>query len=294
MSVFRRFFPEKNCTNNSDNDHSLPLIKKLSLGLMRSSILSSTMQSMVQLLNRNFTEMKDETTSVAVAVEEIDATIRTMSSDAQSINDQVHTIVSTNNQLDEDLSKRVDSITEGEKKAHNMVKSFQKLEHSMGNVDEIVSAISSIAVQTNLLSLNASIEAARVGEAGKGFAVVAAEIRSLAQKTDKMTRNITEILSSLKEEVLNSAEDVKEISVIIENFESDIINVRNNFGQSKEITDSIGISTQNLYLAIKEESEVLTDISQKISTMANSVDESHRVFSTVANVNDRIHTTIKI
>ncbi|PXF32154.1 hypothetical protein WH50_06025 [Pokkaliibacter plantistimulans] len=85
-----------------------------------------------------------------------------------------------------------------------------RLEQQSGNIDQVLSVIRSIAEQTNLLALNAAIEAARAGEAGRGFAVVADEVRTLAQRTQESTSEIQGIIGSLKEETRNAVSTMQE------------------------------------------------------------------------------------
>jgi len=290
-TLFRLF--EKQKDKNLDERDSLSFVRQLSTGLVKSTILGSTLSSTMKLLNRNFVDIKDETSSIATAVEEIDATIRNMSENALEINTKMKKMTVENEKMDSELSLRVDEIVQGQMTVQEVVEKIRLLGDSVLNIGNIVGTISYIADQTNLLSLNAAIEAVRVGEAGKGFGVVASEIRGLAQKTDNSTRDIARIIGQFKTSVMEAVEGVNQILLIIQGFEKDIKMIRQSFSDNKQLAEMIGLSLNSLSNSIGEESSVVTDMTQRIGSMAQSVEEAHKVFSTVTQVNDEINRVIR-
>ncbi|MCL4536523.1 MAG: methyl-accepting chemotaxis protein [Nitrospirae bacterium] len=274
-------------------DNLLPIVQKISIGLIKSTLLGSTITNTMDLIDSNFSRIKDETTSVATAIEEIDATIRDMSGNVSSINTQVQDMVRHNDTLDVELGKRVEDISRQQEKVTEVVNNIQNLGAATENIGNIVVSISDIADQTNLLALNAAIEAARVGDKGRGFAVVADEVRKLAQKTEKLTKGIADILEDLKEKVTTAVGEVDKISEIITAFEQDIKSIRSTFENTKVLSDNVGDSVNNLSSAIEEQSQVLTDVTKRVSLVVSTLEEAHKVFSTVAKVNVEINKMVK-
>jgi methyl-accepting chemotaxis protein len=275
------------------HDNLLPAIQKISTGLIKSTLLGSTITNTMDLIDSNFGRIKDETTSVATAIEEIDATIRDMSGNVSSINTQVQDMVRQNDTLDVELAKRVEDISRQQEKVTEVVNNIQNLGAATENIGNIVVSISDIADQTNLLALNAAIEAARVGDKGRGFAVVADEVRKLAQKTEKLTKDIANILEDLKDKVIAAVGEVDKISEIIIAFEHDIKSIRSTFKNTKVLSDRVGDSVNNLSSAIEEQSQVLTDVTKRVSLVVSTLEEAHKVFSTVAKVNVEINKMVK-
>jgi methyl-accepting chemotaxis protein len=130
-----------------------------------------------------------------------------------------------------------------------------RVSESTEQINSMVTLISNIAVQTNLLSLNASIEAARAGDAGKGFAVVAEEIRNLAEMSANSASQIGEIISQVNDEV----------SGMVEQTETSVSYVEEN---SRKITATCDIF-ENIYDNVSRTNDILSDIVERI----NQVDD---------------------
>jgi methyl-accepting chemotaxis protein len=124
------------------------------------------------------------------------------------------------------LTRSSDSTTEAFTKIVDQVK---KTDESVGKIQEAVTLIASVADQINLLSLNASIEAARAGDAGKGFAVVASEISNLADQTNDSTKIIEDIIHNLSEESNKTVETINEVTGLINDQKDSIDNTSNIF-----------------------------------------------------------------
>lgn len=137
-----------------------------------------------------------------------------------------------------------------------------ELSSAAGKIGDIISIISSIAEQTNLLALNATIEAARAGEAGKGFAVVASEVKTLASQTAKATEEI-------KNQIIN-----------IQNSANDAVEAMQNTDKTISVINEISIEVSN---SVEEETETMQDI---FNNIINAVDNARMASQNVKYVMD--------
>lgn len=178
---------------------------------------STGMAASISKINENLLEMSNETKDINESVNEIRNQTVAVQDSSKIMNDKIKSMQNSSQKMDEGISaisKRIETVNT-----------------TVDKVSNIVSVIEEISSETNLLSLNASIEAARAGDAGKGFAVVAQEIRVLSDNTNTELENIKQIISSLVEEcrycvqasgtiVEDNAKQKEEIKAVLDEFGS--------------------------------------------------------------------------
>ena len=152
-------------------------------------------------------------------------------------------------------------------KMNALTKAISDISESSKQISGITKAIEDISFQTNILALNASVEAARAGAAGKGFAVVADEVQRLASKSAESAKSITELIDA-------SVEQVRYGTTLSEETTQALLEVVNSAQQSSELVDQIAHSAQAQALSLKQLTEGMELISSVVQTNAATAEES--------------------
>ncbi|EKQ57924.1 MULTISPECIES: methyl-accepting chemotaxis protein [unclassified Clostridium] len=188
------------------------------------------------------------------------------------------------------------------------------LNNSSKEIEKIIEVIKSISDQTNLLSLNASIEAARVGEAGKGFAVVANEIKKLSEQSKEATMMISKIINNIQNKTSNTVDLVQQANEIFDKQEESVKNTDCAFRNIVESTENISLQVENVTLVMNdinsfkeqmikavenisvlaEESsaateEVLASVEEENLSAQELASLSNELYEAVQNLNNSIH-----
>ena len=169
--------------------------------------LSSSAEQSSSIIKQNVISLqaqRDETSLVASAVEEMSATTHEVSRNANEAMASTHEVNQKTIESQATVGKSLEEINHLVSEVSEVKSMITGLHDTTSNISQVIDVIKGVADQTNLLALNAAIEAARAGEQGRGFAVVADEVRTLAQRTQDSTIEIEEIINKLQGEA-NSA-----------------------------------------------------------------------------------------
>ncbi|MBU6959458.1 methyl-accepting chemotaxis protein [Pseudomonas sp. CVAP len=163
------------------------------------------------------------------------------------------------------IDAAVNSVDKLSQEIEQSAQSMQQLERDSNDIQSILGTIRSIAEQTNLLALNAAIEAARAGEQGRGFAVVADEVRALAKRTADSTAEIDGLLGNLAKRTSQVTQQMHASLEVSQQSVSRIGEARNSFGQIRESVDVIRDMNTQIATAAEEQHQVAEDINRHIS-----------------------------
>ena len=164
----------------------------------------------------------------------------------------------------------------------------ERLVRDTGDVSTILDVISAIAEQTNLLALNAAIEAARAGEQGRGFAVVADEVRALASRTASATTEIRDVLDRLESAANETVQSMTLAKTQSEQNEQNAEQTGKHISQIKSRVESVSSMGLTIAAATEEQTAVVRDTHTSISAMNDTVSEIQQSFAELARLADNL------
>ena len=216
----------------------------------------------------------DQTHQVATAMQEMSATVQQVSQNSQTASDVSHRAAQAareGGQVVEQTLATMRSIADSSKTVAERIAALGRNSEQIG---KIIGVIDDIADQTNLLALNAAIEAARAGEQGRGFAVVADEVRKLAERTTKATKEIAGMIESIQQETKSAVQAMevgsRDVQVGVEKTSAAGAALEEMIKMSEQVGDMIS----QIATAATEQSATTEQINANVAQISSATEES--------------------
>ena len=240
------------------------LIGGISDGVTQIASAAEQLSAVTEQTSAGVNSQKVETDQVATAMHEMTATVQEVARNAEEASEAAVAADQQAREGEKVVGEAIAQIERLSKEVGNSTEAMGHLKRESDKIGSVLDVIKSVAQQTNLLALNAAIEAARAGEAGRGFAVVADEVRSLAQRTQKSTEEIEELILGLQsgtEQVAATLDNSRSLT------DSSVELTRRAGGSLENITrtvSAIQAMNQQIAAAAEQQSAVAEEINRSV------------------------------
>ena len=259
-------------------------LRELLQGVEQVAVSADRLQSSAHRVSEGSSSQNASTSHMAASVEEMTVSINHVADQANTTSEQSNEVGRKAEAGQDVIAHTVDNIHAIAGAVDNAAQDIQQLEAKGREIESVINIIRAVAEQTNLLALNAAIEAARAGEQGRGFAVVADEVRSLAARTATSTKEIGDIITAIQNV---SASAVKRMQEAIVKVEEGVEGA----GKANETMEEIcRVATESVSLvadishAIREQGAATNSIAQQVENVAQMVDENTQAANETADL----------
>ncbi len=276
----------------SGKENYTDTIKGLAKSVYHENLLVSFIEKLQEVLGDRFKRVNNSTNMVGETLVELIESIENTSNVIEKTvetGEEEKKRISVNNE--EIISKLKKFGKDFDEVGKDVEKSLESVSHLMDNfqeIEELTNVIKNVAKQTNILSINASIEAARAKEAGRGFAVVAEEIKKLSSETNIASSKISERIVNLSNQVLEVKEIINKLEAIFatitDSIESALVTLNGNLSFMNELTQNLVSGKEEL----KENTNNLLASRENIEELVNNIHTLGKVLETVLQMQNKL------
>ncbi|MBR9726720.1 methyl-accepting chemotaxis protein [Shewanella intestini] len=258
-------------------DNLSALIQSLQTSVESLEHQSEQGQEIAQINGKEADSLLAQTELVATAIEQMSASIREVANNASQGAMQSQQVDVSSREGHQQLAHVVSSLDNLSEQLNQSQANIEQVTVESEAISKVTEVINGIAEQTNLLALNAAIEAARAGEQGRGFAVVADEVRSLAQRTQQSISEISTTITRLQEQVKLTADQMQQCQHLGQESAKQGMSVNENLSQINASIEELALFTTTIASATEEQSAVAHDVSNNLHSISTSASDSqHR------------------
>jgi methyl-accepting chemotaxis protein len=227
---------------------------------------ATELQASADTMTDNAETTNQRSTVVAGAAEEASANVQAVATATEEMSNTVQ-------EIGRQVTDSSEKTGQAEVKADETMRKVRTLSEAAQRIGDVVALISDIAEQTNLLALNATIEAARAGEAGKGFAVVASEVKQLASQTAKATTDISEQITAIQDATDSSATAIADVADMIKNLNGSTTIIASAVEEQLSATQEIAQNVQQVSGVTQEVSSNIIGVSEAASQSSAAAEQ---------------------
>ncbi len=249
------------------------LIGGIGEGVTQIASAAEELSAVTEQTSAGVNSQKVETDQVATAMHEMTATVQEVARNAEEASEAAVAADLQAREGDKVVNEAIAQIELLATEVGHSTEAMAELKRESDKIGSVLDVIKSVAQQTNLLALNAAIEAARAGEAGRGFAVVADEVRSLAQRTQKSTEEIEELISGLQN-------GTRQVATIMDNSRELTVS-------SVELTRRAGTSLENITRTVSAIQSMNQQIAAAAEEQSATAEEINRSVLNVRDVSEQ-------
>lgn len=250
------------------------IIKKLNSLTAEISTTAGNLTATARQVQNASIQQSESTASTSAAVEQMVVSIASVAENTDSVKHISVDSLSRSTEGNVSLSALIGELDAVENSVKGIATSVAQFVHSTEAISQITSHVKDIAEQTNLLALNAAIEAARAGEQGRGFAVVADEVRKLAEKSAQSASQIDQITVTLSEQSVSVGRTVERGQQSLQSSQDMLENVAMALGEASHSVSQTTRGVDNIAQAVNEQKAASNDIAHNIEKIAQMTEEN--------------------